>query len=170
MTDESILPEVLAPYAKTVRVWSGISEVTQGSRVQPIGMVESYSIRLSAPAGADDRFIWVQQLTVAALMAHQPMTRLNVFDAQGRYLGQGGDALADLTMSPVVPLTEVVSPRRAPRNSVIPSPPLSEASSITYPFPLRRGHTVRLILPEDLTKEEVARLVQFLLALPTEKS
>lgn len=166
MTDESNLPEVLAPYVNTVRVWAGTPEVKQGSSVPRIGMAESYSIKLSAPAGAEDRFVWVQELTVAAVMAHQPMTRCNVFDSHGRYLGQGGDSLAELTTAPVLPLTEVVPVRRA----VAPSPPLKETATITYPFPLRRGHVVKLDLPEDLTRDEVARLAQFLSALPTERA
>lgn len=42
---------------------------------------------------------------------------------------------------------------------------LPSAGLIEYPFPLREGQTVRLILPRDLKKAEVKRLTAFMMTL-----
>lgn len=47
-------------------------------------------------------------------------------------------------------------------------PAHTETHLISYPFPLRRGLTVKLSLPEDLTSIEAKRLSAFLMTLSSE--
>ncbi|MEK7953552.1 hypothetical protein [Luteolibacter soli] len=55
-----------------------------------------------------------------------------------------------------------------PGNGVDDKPLHGETHLISYPFPLRRGLTVKLSLPEDLTSIEAKRLGAFLMTLSSE--
>lgn len=144
---------VLAPYTARVFVWEG-EDVGSGGSVGPLGMADTYAVKLDGPSGRPDRFAWVQECVLTNVMAHQPIEGASVFDARGRYLGRGGESLA-AGNSPPLPV---------PTGSSVPRP----NEPVRYVFPLRRGVLVTLSLPADLSHREAERLGAFVQLLSTE--
>jgi hypothetical protein len=164
MPTERTCTEILAPYDGRIFVWGGSGPVSQGVVVGAVGQADNYAILLSAPEDAPDRFLWVQNGEVTAPMAHQPLNDRNVFDARGRYLGRGGEALDRTAAVAPIALIDAIPTRRKETEPA----PAAAPSMATYVFPLRRGLLVTVELPSDLTQLEADRFGDFLKLLPVE--
>lgn len=161
-----LVPGILSPYDGHISAWEKVGEIERGGRVGSLGMASTYAILLNGPETEPDRYLWVQEELVTNLMAHQPIRDHSVFDASGRYLGRGGEALDRAPMTAPLSLMEAIPTRTSatPRESA--QTPTS--SMVDYVFPLRRGILIKISLPTDLTTSEASRLGAFLELLPTD--
>lgn len=184
MTRFDTVEAILAPYDPRLGLWArGGRKFTQGDKVPSVGMAVTYAVRLHAPTHKPARYLWVQDGVITNPMAHQPISDASVFDAWGRYLGCGGSPLDPPGMPPpalVVDTDKVPGAPwidegegegegvRAVRPEEVPPPAKAEGVSpkLIHSFRLRPDLEIQLLLPRDLTEEDVGRLCAFLRVLP----
>jgi hypothetical protein len=104
------------PYDNQFKCWNEESrEFSQGDEVVPVGIARTYAVRLNSTPGHPARFLWVQDLKITAVMAHQPIVQKSVFNKWGDFLGEGGEVLQEPGDGPVgeamKPLMEMLNVR-----------------------------------------------------------
>lgn len=179
MTSFDTVEVILAPYDSRLGLWTREGrKFTQGDKVPSVGMAVTYAVRLHAPTHKPARYLWVQDGVITNPMAHQPILDALVFDAWGRYLGRGGDHLDPPgTPPPPTILVDESEGVRAVWPEKVPPPPARAEGApparaegvspkLIHSFRLRPDLEIQLLLPRDLTEEDVGRLCAFLRVLP----
>lgn len=196
MDQFDVVEGIIEPYGNRFRLWGATGKVYQkGDEVPPVGMSESYAVRLESPEGTKPGYLWVSGGHISNLIALQPIYEKAVFDRWGRYLGRGGEELDSAGAGPVAeavsileevtrgkpppremaqPMTAPLTARKLPAESEPDSEPEPEpevteeepAGALQHRFYLRPDFIVKLKLPADLTESEADRLRTFIASLP----
>lgn len=174
---------IISPYDDTFHCWGeGGNEYLQRESVPPVGVAETYAIRLNAPPKQKPKYLWVHDLKITAVMAHQPIEGKSVFSKWGEYLGTGGGTLQEPRTEPVkraVKATmdiidkharpkedpELPAARQERRTEVVEHKTHPPIPVYRHEFVLREDWKVTLELPTDLTAREAARLSEWVRVL-----
>ena len=166
MSTMDSIPNILPPYEQTFGLWGKQGKTfAEGDEVPAVGLAKTYAVRLASVSEAPDRFLWVQENKITALMAHQPMTDVSVFDGKGQYLGRGGQLL-EAFPSRVQRTAERQPPTPPALVQNTPPKPPATIAMVEHTFPLREGLLIKIALPQDLSAREAERLSKFLELLP----
>ena len=133
----------------------------QGDFVPAVGIAKTYAVRLNALPSIKPKYLWVHDLKITAVMAHQPIEKAPVFSKWGEYLGTGGEELDVPRVSPVEEATKAmmgVIDKQVAKDVKPPRESARRVRTYGHEFQLRDDWKVTLELPIDLTLREVERL------------
>jgi hypothetical protein len=135
------------PYKSKFTLWGSEGKTyCRHDLVPSVGLSTTYSVRIvSNPVDVPVRYVLVEENRIVTVSASEPLDGHNIFDVDGKYLGQGGEK--DDASSMPEPL---------------PNPEGEPVVGLPHTFFLRPECLLRFDLPIDLTRAEVARIQKWL--------